>query len=275
MPLHLLPLTSPLEFPSLTKCEIASYAQDNTSFFKLFHPDPSPSGFASLVERQVRDFETDNTVRWVMVVDDDVGDGNAEDGKGDGGEEDGDGKGEKKGKGKVIAGAKWNIYEENPYGTGPWGYPVAEADWWAEGEPRDFANRLYDALLRPRREKMARPHILLAMLFTHPSHRRRGAASLLLNWGMREADRLGLEIFLEATDDGKPCYEAHGFLYMGTNYWEAAKRNPSKEWAALERYLQTPIHTYLMWRPVLGRLEGEEVRKREVEIGYKVEVWRR
>lgn len=78
--------------------------------------------------------------------------------------------------------------------------------------------------------------------------------------GIKEADRLKLEAFIEATDDGKPCYEASGCVYMGTNYWEAAKRNPSNKWRELERYSQMPIHTYLMWRPVGGRfVEGETV----------------
>lgn len=78
--------------------------------------------------------------------------------------------------------------------------------------------------------------------------------------GIKEADRLKLEAFIEATDDGNPCYEASGCVYMGTNYWEAAKRNPSNKWRELERYSQMPIHTYLMWRPVGGRfVEGETV----------------
>lgn len=65
-------------------------------------------------------------------------------------------------------------------------------------------------------------------------------------------------MFTEATNDGKPCYEASGFVYMGTNYLEAAKRKPSAKWMELERYLHTPIHTYLMWRPVDGKfVEGE------------------
>lgn len=157
--------------------------------------------------------------------------------------------------------------------------------------------------------ELTKSYLVLAMLFVHPEHRRRGAARQLIDWGthsyppkhtliphrtthhlltilnpiisyhplppslltpntnlpptqpgIKEADRLNLETFIEATDDGKPCYEASGFVYMGTNYWEAAKRNPSERWKELERYFQTPIHTYLMWRPVGGRfVEGKTV----------------
>ena len=98
------------------------------------------------------------------------------------------------------------------------------------------------------------------MLFVHPEHRRRGAARQLVEWGVHEADRLGLETFIEATDDGKPLYEACGFTYMSTNYWESVKRNPSKKWIELSEYFQTPIHNYLMWRPKGGIfVEGETV----------------
>ncbi|KAL8907645.1 MAG: hypothetical protein Q9207_001297 [Kuettlingeria erythrocarpa] len=76
--------------------------------------------------------------------------------------------------------------------------------------------------------------------------------------GVKEADRLNLETFIEATDLGKLTYEACGFVYAGTNYLESAKRNASPEWKELERDMQTPIHMYRMWRPAGGKwVEGE------------------
>lgn len=35
---------------------------------------------------------------------------------------------------------------------------------------------------------------------------------MLLNWGLEMADREGLAAYLEATSDGKPLYERHGFV---------------------------------------------------------------
>ncbi|KAL8912043.1 MAG: hypothetical protein Q9171_002896 [Xanthocarpia ochracea] len=76
--------------------------------------------------------------------------------------------------------------------------------------------------------------------------------------GVKEADRLNLESFIEATDLGKLTYEACGFVYAGTNYLESAKRKASPEWRVLERDMQTPIHMYRMWRPAGGKwVEGE------------------
>ena len=106
-------------------------------------------------------------------------------------------------------------------------------------------------------------HIVLAMLFTHPSYRRRGVARQLIDWGIREADRLGLEAFIEATDMGRPVYEAMGFTYMGINAWEPPHKEnneKSERWRELEEFFQTPIATYTMWRPKGGRfVKGETV----------------
>jgi GNAT superfamily N-acetyltransferase len=95
----------------------------------------------------------------------------------------------------------------------------------------------------------------MALLFVHPEHRRRGAASMLIDWGTRKADELGIEAFVEATDDGKPCYESHGFVYMNAFYLDSTRRNPSKKWMELGSLLKTPIHCYLMWRPKGGNFE--------------------
>lgn len=52
---------------------------------------------------------------------------------------------------------------------------------------------------------------VLNILFTHPEHRGKGVASLVMEWGLERADELGLETYIEATDVGKPVYEKFGF----------------------------------------------------------------
>lgn len=39
---------------------------------------------------------------------------------------------------------------------------------------------------------------------------------MLLKWGAEEADRLGLESYLEASPEGKPLYEKTGFITVDT-----------------------------------------------------------
>ncbi|KAG8525654.1 uncharacterized protein KY384_000414 [Bacidia gigantensis] len=109
---------------------------------------------------------------------------------------------------QVVGAALWNTYTENPYPVYE-EHPV-EADWWPEDLP---------------------------FLFVHPEHRRRGIGRQLVDWGVKEADRLNLEAFIEATDLGKVTYEACGFVYAGTNYLESAKRNSSQKWRELEAFM--------------------------------------
>ena len=124
------------------------------------------------------------------------------------------------------------------------------------------------------------------MLFVNPSHRRRGAARQMLTWGIGEADRLSLPIYLEATEQGRPCYEACGFRYLRTDYWtgmsslvkpslvlanivigavgpvltlssaDKPEEEKSEWWKEMERWFQLPVATRLMIRGV----KGEEVK---------------
>lgn len=47
------------------------------------------------------------------------------------------------------------------------------------------------------------------------AHQRRGAGALLLKWGCDEADRLGIDSYLEATTKGRPLYEKYGYVKTG------------------------------------------------------------
>ena len=51
----------------------------------------------------------------------------------------------------------------------------------------------------------------LALLVTHPSHRKRGAASILLNTMIQQNQDLRLPIYLEAAPQGLSLYLKHGF----------------------------------------------------------------
>ena len=51
----------------------------------------------------------------------------------------------------------------------------------------------------------------LHIMFTHPNHRRKGAASMLMQWGTGLADRLGLESWVSARPLAKPLYLRYGF----------------------------------------------------------------
>lgn len=54
----------------------------------------------------------------------------------------------------------------------------------------------------------------LSVLTVDPDVHRSGAGSALLQWGCKQADRDGVDIYLEATDVGVPLYERHGFHHI-------------------------------------------------------------
>lgn len=50
------------------------------------------------------------------------------------------------------------------------------------------------------------------MLGTHPDYRKRGAGSMLVQWGCDLADREGAAAYLDASKAGAPLYEKFGFV---------------------------------------------------------------
>lgn len=52
-------------------------------------------------------------------------------------------------------------------------------------------------------------------MVTHPSHRGKGAAGLLIRWGIEQAEKDGVPAYLEAGVMGRPIYERYGFVQIG------------------------------------------------------------
>lgn len=48
-------------------------------------------------------------------------------------------------------------------------------------------------------------------MHTDPAHQGRGAGSMILKHFADEADKLGLESYLEASEKGQPLYEKFGY----------------------------------------------------------------
>lgn len=75
-----------------------------------------------------------------------------------------------------------------------------------------------------------------------------------MDWGMKKADELGLEFFLDATPMGKPLYEKSGFIHVEENTTKPTTDQPDEKWKEMEKKVP-PFTFWLMWRPAGGKYE--------------------
>lgn len=77
---------------------------------------------------------------------------------------------------------------------------------------------------------------------------------MLVGWGIKKADELNLEPYIDATEEGVPLYGACGYIEADKVDLQARKPPTSEEWAGLiERML--PFSFWPMWRPAGGNCE--------------------
>ena len=65
--------------------------------------------------------------------------------------------------------------------------------------------------------------IELNTLVVHPEYQRRGIGKVLMEYGLKEADRLGIQAVLGASREGLGLYKKYGFTefeVMEINLWE-------------------------------------------------------
>ena len=75
-----------------------------------------------------------------------------------------------------------------------------------------------------------------------------------MQWGIAKSVEIGCEVFVEATDEGRPLYESCGMTVMYTDHLDGYRRDASDEWRKLERE-HLPMHWYFMWKPAGGVYE--------------------
>jgi len=81
----------------------------------------------------------------------------------------------------------------------------------------------------------------------------------MMEWGVRKADELGLEAYIDATAEGKPLYENYGFVAAGGIDLDASKPDPSPRWKERAQ-CHLPFTFWPMWRPVGGKMEPRTVK---------------
>ncbi|KAI1084206.1 hypothetical protein F5B20DRAFT_524032 [Whalleya microplaca] len=215
MTLKLHELTNEDEFKLVVDIEHEAYSNPFNGVWEI----TKGSSTEECCARQFSWHRNDSSSHWIYVTDEASGD--------------------------VIGGTQWHIHETNPYAVEQ---PMRTAYWWPEGPMKQIGDQLIRDLRMHRPGHMSKPHLLISYCFVGSMHRNRGAASLMLKWGLEKADDLGLDTFVESTEVARRTYEKHGFNVIGDLDMDAHLENPSEDFNALRERLGCPIHGWIMKR---------------------------
>ncbi|KAI9737631.1 MAG: hypothetical protein M1818_005635 [Claussenomyces sp. TS43310] len=235
MPFKLVEIDAAADFDQLIECEWISYENPLQNFFRLFcplrgtGPTARKESLREATSRQLEWHESDPTSYWQKVINEE---------------------------GKIAAGALWKICPTNPFEHQD---EHSEAYWFPEGSQRNFVTKALEIFDAPRSRMAQRPQLYLNIIFTHPDYRRKGAADLIMEWGIQKAESMGVEMWLDATIYGIPLYKKYGFVVVHENAISPID-NADEEWRRIAEDLG-PMTMWQMWRPVGGNYEeGKTIR---------------
>jgi len=139
---------------------------------------------------------------------------------------------------KIIAYAKWLVpaAEKTANAAGHAEEEEQKPPQYPEGVDVELSRFIATNFAAKRKEVMGtRPHYYLDYLCCLPEHQGKGAAGMLLRWGLDQADEKGLEAYLEATPMAVKYYEKFGFKVVGelpierVNHTETYMLRPAKK----------------------------------------------
>ena len=125
---------------------------------------------------------------------------------------------------QIVSTAKWQIYprqrseEELDRDAAEGG----RENMFSEGANVEAMKAFFSELAEKRRERFGgRPYVLLSILVVSPEHQRRGLGARMLQDGLKIADEMGVEAYLESSPKGKGLYAKHGFEEKGYMKFDA------------------------------------------------------
>ncbi|RAH52000.1 putative GNAT family acetyltransferase [Aspergillus piperis CBS 112811] len=202
------------DLPELIPAQWDTSDNPSQGIFRLFFPIEDGDWEKSL-QRSIEDQRTSlireqPTVKWIKVMDV-----------------------EKK---RIAAAAKWYFFDN---ASSLAKRPTVEVDWYPEGVIRNLVSQAVQQYEQPRHEMCQRSHAYLHIGFTRPKYQEQGLGSKGMEWGLAEADRLGLENRLDATDPGVPLYEKYNFQVAKVHDLRPAMpasltRSEMREWKRCE-----------------------------------------
>ncbi|KAF6805132.1 acetyltransferase [Colletotrichum sojae] len=147
----------------------------------LFPGARAEDGLGSRTDDLTKELREDPTVRMFKAVDTDL-----------------------EGDQAIVGWSKWNVHES--------GMPAAK-DRVSPPSANDEAYRMMFVGLDQMRERLmgGKPCVYLHILVVDPKHQRRGVGVQMMTWGMQEAVRLGIPVYLESSVSGHRLYQKVGF----------------------------------------------------------------
>ncbi|KAJ8130094.1 hypothetical protein O1611_g3534 [Lasiodiplodia mahajangana] len=247
MPLELHEIDPEVDFPALARCLYESYEDPLQKFFYVWFPifgDTETAREDSIdeaAERLAKWHAEDPSSYWQKVIDTETG--------------------------GIAGAALWNIHKQNPFTQ----EHDVEVAWFPNDGSRKFTKQMIELHNAPRALLGQRPHVCkstrpdrddqmlsantdLFIIYTSPTYRRRGVGQQFMSWGMKKADEMGVEMFLDSTPMGRALYERNGFVTVKDNIIVPQTDKPDEAWNELEKNTG-PVPFYLMWRPVGGNYE--------------------
>lgn len=136
MPFQLQDLDHEKDWPNLMECIFLAHENPSQKFFPLFYPTHGTRSDAllSAAERTKKDCINDPTSYVQKVVDEDSG--------------------------KIVGGALWNIYMENPFSEGRAEEEI-EVTWYPNDSSREYAAYAVNRFGRPHERMARRPHLCM------------------------------------------------------------------------------------------------------------------
>jgi GNAT superfamily N-acetyltransferase len=123
--------------------------------------------------------------------------------------------------------ADW-VFNSSPNGTGP---PENDMGSRLRGEEK-WLGKYIPHYLPSLNLFLMSGHIDLRYLAVHPDHQRKGVATLLLESGIRAAEKMGIDVFVSSTRAGVPVYLKVGFTLLAEINKDSSDQDDEPEYSA-------------------------------------------
>jgi len=176
-----------------------SFGHEHPFIEAVYPAHGTPSGRASGAERLLAMKTSDRNTTFVKVTDTSTG--------------------------EMIGMAKWNIYK----GVVPEETRQLSGNYWDSENAKELAEWNSNTYLLPRRRAIRESGgnlVSLDLMCVDPAHHFRGAGSMLMEWGVSIADKMGVEAVVESSVYGRRLYEKFGFIMQ-----EHVTMEPPPKWA--------------------------------------------